>query len=137
MRTFVPAELLLGRRSVTFPLEELAGDPRPPRVLDNGSLRWTADLDQVREHLMQEQLRSPRLRRTYAALERGEYPHFDRFNTELADIDPEISARPRGRLAIKIDNAVRRLTHRRLAVVVRYSQGGVYKAKPRWEPPFG
>ncbi len=138
MHTFLPAELLLGRRATKLPLNELAGDSPPPQVLDGSSLRWTATLDQVKEQLIQEQLRSsPRLRRTYAGLTRSGYPHLDRFYTELADISPEISGGPHSRLAIKVDNFVRELTHKRLAVVAQYGESGTYKAKARWEPPWG
>ena len=138
MRTFLPAELLLGKRATKLPLNELAGDSSPPHVLDGGSIRWTANLDQVKEQLIQEQLRSsPRLRRTCADLTTSGYPHLDRFYTELADISPEINGGPHGRLAIKVDNVVRELTHRRLAVVVQYGHGGLYKAQARWEPPQG
>lgn len=136
MHTFLPTELLLGRRAIRFPLSNLAGNAPPPRVLESGSAGWTADLNQVRERLVQEQLRSsPRLRRTYADLKASGYPHLDRFYTELADIEPEMNVGPRGRLAIKANNVARQLTHRRLAVVVEYGQGGLYKAKARWEAP--
>jgi hypothetical protein len=136
MHTFLPAELLLGKRTTTFPLNELAGDSPPPHVLDGGSLRWTANLNQVKEQLIQEQLRSsPRLRRTYDDLTTRGYPHLDRFYTELMDISPEMSNGPHGRPAIKVNNVVRQLTHRRLVVVVRYGEGGLYKAQARWEPP--
>lgn len=138
MRTFLPAELLSGRKAVRFPLGGLTGSPPPPYLLDGGSVKWTANLDQVKERLIREQLRfSPRLRRTYADLTANEYPHLDRFYTELADVDPEINGGLRGRLAIKVDNVVRQLTHRRLAVVVEYGDGALYKAQARWEPPWG
>lgn len=138
MHTFLPAELLLGKRSVGFPLNDLAGDSPPPYVLDGGSVKWTADLDQVKERLIREQLRfSPRLRRTYAGLAASEYPHLDRFYTDLSDISPEINGGPRGRLEIKVDNIARRLAHRRLAVVIRYGRDGLYKAQARLEPPWG
>ena len=137
MRTFLPAEVLLGRRATALPLDELAGDSPPPQVLDDGSIRWTANLDQVKEQLIREQLRSPRLRRTYSDLTAVGYPHLDRFYTDLAEISPEISGGPHGRLAIKADNFVRELTHKRLAVVVQYGQGGLYKAQARLEPPWG
>jgi len=136
MHTFLPAELLLGKRSTTFPLDELAGDSPPPHVIEGGSVKWTANLDQVKEQLVQEQLRSsPRLRRTYDDLTTRGYSHLDRFYTELMDISPEMSDGPHGRLAIKVNNVVKQLTHRRLAVVVRYGEGGLYKATARWEPP--
>lgn len=89
----------------------------------------------MKEQLIQEQLRSPRLRRTYDDLTTIGYPHLNRFYAELADISPEINDGPHGRLAIKVDNAVRELTHRRLAVVVEYGQGGLYKAEARWDTP--
>ena len=136
MRTFLPAELLLGQRAVRFPLGELSGDAPPPRVLDGGSARWTADLNYVKEQLIEEQLRSsPRLRRMYADLEARGYPHLDRFYTELTDISPEMEDAPRGRLATKANNLARQMTHRRLAVVVEYGRGGLYKAEARWEAP--
>jgi hypothetical protein len=112
-------------------------DSPPPHVLNGGSVKWTANLDQVKEQLIQEQLRSPRLRRTYADLTTSGYPHLDRFCTDLADIEPEVPGSPNGRLAIKVNNVVRELTHKRLAVVVRYGEGGLYKAKARWELPQG
>ena len=136
MRTFLPAELLLGQRAVRFPLGELSGDAPPPRVLDSGSARWMADLSQVKEQLIEEQLRSsPRLRRMYADLEASGYPHLDRFYTELTDISPEMEDAPRGRLAIRANNLARQMTERHLAVVVGYGQGGLYKAEARWEAP--
>ena len=136
MHTFLPAELLLGKRSITFPLTELAGESPPPYVMNGGSVKWTANLDQVKEQLIQEQLRSsPRLRRMYADMMARGYVNLDRFYTELASISPEMSDGPHGRLAIKVDNVVRRLTHKRLAVVVKYGQGGLYKATARWEAP--
>lgn len=136
MRTFLPAELLLGQRAVRFPLGGLSGDASPPRVLDSGSARWTADLSQVKEQLIEEQLRSsPRLRRMYADLKARGYPHLNRFYTELTDISPELEDTPRGRLAIRVDNLARQMTQRRLAVVVEYGQGGLYKAEARWEAP--
>ena len=136
LHTFLPAELLLGKKAARFPLHDLMGAPRPPYVLDHGSIRWTADLDQVKEELLREQLRlSPRLRRTYAELAEVRWPHLDHFYTELADIDPEADRVPRGPLAARAHDAVRHLTHRRLAVVVEDARGGLYKAKARWEPP--
>lgn len=136
MRSFLPAELLLGQRAIRFPLGEFSGDAPPPRVLDSGSARWTADLSQVKEQLIEEQLRSsPRLRRMYADLEANEYPHLDRFYTELADISPEMEDAPRGRLAIRANNLARQMTQRRLAVVIEYGRGGLYKAQARWEAP--
>ena len=135
MRTFLPAELLLGQRAVRFPLGRLSGDAPPPRVLEGGSARWLADLSQVKEQLIQEQLRSPRLRRTYDDLRTLGYPHLNRFYTELADVSPEINDGPHGRLAIKIENAAREMTHTQLAVVVEHGQGGLYKAVARWEHP--
>ena len=136
MRTFLPAELLLGRRAVRFPLGELSGDAPPPRVLSGGSVRWTADLSQVKERLIEEQLRSsPRLRRMYADLEARGYPHLDRFYTELADISPEMEDAPRGRLAIRANNLAGQMAERHLAVVVEYGRGRLYKAEARWEAP--
>ena len=135
MYTFLPAEMLLGKRSTTFPLSKLLGDPSPPHLVDGDSVQWTADLDQVKEQLIREQLRSPRLRRVYAGLTTRGYPHLDRFYTELAEISPEMDDGPHGRLAIKVNNIVRELTHKRLAVVVLYGQGGLYKAQVRWESP--
>lgn len=136
MRTFLPAELLLGQRAVRFPLGELSGDAPPPRVLDGGSARWTAELSQVKEQLIEEQLRSsPRLRRVYADLEASGYPHLDRFYTELTEISPEWENAPRGRLAIRANNLARQMAERHLAVVVEYGQGGLYKAEARWKYP--
>lgn len=138
MHTFLPTELLLGKRAVRFPLNDLDGELQPPYVLDGSSAKWTANLDQMKEQLIQEQLRSsPRLRRTYADLTTSGYPHLDRFYTELTDISPEMNDGPRGRLAIKVNNVARQLTHKRLAVVVQYGQGGLYKAKARWKSPQG
>lgn len=138
MRTFLPAELLLGKKATTFPLDELNGDSSPPYVLVGDSVKWTANLDQVKEHLIEEQLRSsPRLRRLYAEMKARAYPHFDHFYTELADISPEMDRTPRNRLAVRVNNAVRELTHKRLAVVVQYGQDGLYKAQTTWEPPQG
>lgn len=136
MHTFLPAELLLGKKATTFPLAKLGGDSPPPHVLGSGSVKWTANLDQVKEQLVGEQLRySPRLRRMYAEMKARAYSRFDHFYTELADISPEMDRTPRNRLAVKANNAVRELTHKRLAVVVEYGRDGLYKAQTRWEPP--
>ena len=136
MHTFLPAELLLGKGAAGFTLHDLAGDAPPTRVVGGGSVRWAADLDQVKDLLMNEQLRSsPRLRRTYDDLSRSGYIPLDRFYTDLMDIEPETDGAPRGRLAIKAQDVGRQLTHRRLAVMVRYGRGGLYKAQVRWRPP--
>ncbi len=138
MHTFLPAELLLGKRSTTFRLNELSGDSPPPHVLGGGSVEWKADLDQVKEPLVHEQLKSsPRLRRMYAELTKRGYPRLDHFYTDLLDVSPEMDDGPRGRLAVKVNNVVRRLTHKRLAVVIRYGQNGLYKAQTTWERPQG
>lgn len=135
LHAFLPAELLLGKRAIRFPLHNLTGAPGPPYVLDNGSVRWTASLDQVKEQLVAEQLRYwPHLRQVYAELVDIRWPHLDQLYTELADIDLTLNRGPRGRLAITANNVSRQLRSRRLAVVVQDAQGGLYKAKARWEP---
>lgn len=138
MHTFLPAELLLGTRAVRVPLHDLGGDPQPPCVLDGDPLGWTANLDQIKEQLVAEQLRfSPPLRRRYADLADIPWPQLEHVYTELAEIEPELGLNrgPRGRLATMINNVSRELSHRRLAVVVQYGRGGLYKAKARLEPP--
>lgn len=136
MHTFLPAELLLGKRAVGLPLHDLDEVPQPPYVLDGRPLEWTVDLDPMREQLVAEQLRfSPRLRQTYAELVEIRYPRLDHVYTELADIEPEANRGPRGRLATTISNLSRELSHKQLSVVVQYGRGGLYKAKARLEPP--
>lgn len=54
-------------------------------------MKWTANLDSVKEQLVAEQLRfSPRLRQTYAELADIRWLQLDHFYTELADIEPEL-----------------------------------------------
>lgn len=139
MHTFLPTELLFGKRAVRFSLHDLTGQPQPPYVLvDSSSVRWRANLDQVKEQLVAEQLRlSSHLRQTYAELADIRWPQLDHFYTELADIEPELGLNRgcRWRLATKVNNVVRELSHRQLAIIVRDTQDGLYKAKARLEPP--
>ncbi len=136
MHTFLPAELLLGTRAARLPLHDLDEVPQPPYVLGAHPLKWTVDLDPMREQLVAELLRnSPRLRRIYPRLVEIQFPRLDHVYTELADIEPEMNRGPRGRLATTINNILRKLSHKQFAVIIQYGQGGLYKAKARLEPP--